>query len=62
MPPGWAATAARILARDPVCWCGAATTEVHHLEPGNEADAYLRGLCHACHLAVTQAQAAAARR
>jgi 5-methylcytosine-specific restriction endonuclease McrA len=61
MPPGWPQTRVRILRRDPVCWCGAPTTEVHHLEPGNDADWALRGLCSDCHRAVTQHQAAAAR-
>lgn len=67
MPPGWAATRARILARDPVCrlaMCGGQpSTEVHHLAgPGVEDDAHLIGVCHGCHRAVTLAQAAAARR
>ncbi len=63
MPPGWAATRARILARDPVCrLCGAApSAEVHHTEPGIEADEALLGVCPPCHRAITATQAAAAR-
>jgi hypothetical protein len=62
MPPGWPATRARILARDPWCWCLRPATEVHHLLPGVEDDWALRGLCADCHRVQTQAQAAAARR
>jgi hypothetical protein len=64
MPPGWPATRARILRRDPICRaCGSApSTEVHHLRgPGHEADDDLAGACHPCHAAITAAQAAAAR-
>jgi len=65
MPPGWPATRARILARDPWCWCGAPATEVHHLappgDPARDQDEYLRGLCHGCHLSITERQAAQAR-
>ena len=65
MPPGWTATCARILARDPICrLCSARpSAEVHHTRgPGWEADAWLIGVCSRCHRQVTQAQAAAARR
>ena len=64
MPRGWAATRRRILRRDPICrLCASApATEVHHvLGAGYEADVFLLGVCHPCHLVVTQAQAAAAR-
>jgi hypothetical protein len=64
MPPGWTATAARILRRDPVCrlcWL-APSAEVHHTRPGVEDDAWLLGVCSPCHLQVTLAQAALARR
>ncbi len=64
MPRGWAATRRRILRRDPTCrLCASApSTEVHHvLGAGYEADVFLLGVCHPCHLVVTQAQAAAAR-
>ena len=63
MPPGWTATRRRILRRDPTCrLCASApSTEVHHTQPGVEADWSLLGVCHPCHLAVTQQQAAAAR-
>jgi len=64
MPPGWAATRARILRRDPTCrLCLAApSTEVHHLlGPGSEADHQLAGVCHPCHQHESQRQAAAAR-
>jgi len=64
MPPGWDATRARILARDPACrLCGAApSTEVHHLlGPGHEQDHELLGVCHPCHDGETQRQAALAR-
>jgi 5-methylcytosine-specific restriction endonuclease McrA len=63
MPPGWGATRARILRRDPtcrICWAAPAT-EVHHTQPGAEDDAHLIGACHPCHHAASQAQAAAAR-
>jgi hypothetical protein len=64
MPPGWPATRARILARDPTCrGCRAApSTEVHHvLGRAVHADAWLVGLCATCHATITQAQALAAR-
>jgi hypothetical protein len=63
MPPGWTATAARILRRDPVCGlCWAApSAEVHHLSPGLEDDAWLLGVCSPCHLRESLAQAALAR-
>lgn len=63
MPPGWDATRARILRRDPLCrgcW-SAPSTEVHHTVPGVETDELLAGLCHDCHAAITAAQALAAR-
>jgi hypothetical protein len=64
MPPGWAGTRARILARDPVCRrCHQrASAEVHHLRPGVETDDALAGVCHACHVIETARQSAAARR
>lgn len=64
MPPGWQATRRRILARDPVCRaCGLApSTEVHHTDPPAEDDGHLAGLCSPCHLAISKAQAAEARR
>lgn len=64
MPPGWAATRARILARDGhrCRWCGAPAAEVHHSQPGVEADELLLSLCASCHAAVTRQQAAEARR
>ena len=63
MPPGWQATRRRILARDPTCRaCGLApSTEVHHTDPPAEDDDHLAGLCSLCHLAISKAQAAAAR-
>ena len=63
MPPGWAATRRRILRRDPVCvLCHAApSTEAHHTQPGNEAEATIVGACQPCHRAVSLQQAAAAR-
>jgi hypothetical protein len=63
MPPGWRRTRARILARDGhACRsCGAPATEVHHAAPPREDDAALVSLCHACHAAITAANAAAAR-
>jgi hypothetical protein len=65
MPPGWTATRSRILKRDGHrCrgWCaGNPATEVHHLIPGVEDDAYLLSLCHDCHAAITSAQAQQAR-
>jgi 5-methylcytosine-specific restriction endonuclease McrA len=42
--------------------CGAPASEVHHLVPGLESDAYLVALCSPCHRVITAAQAAAARR
>jgi 5-methylcytosine-specific restriction endonuclease McrA len=41
--------------------CGSLANEVHHVEPGNEDEAMMVSLCPDCHLAVTLAQAAAAR-
>jgi 5-methylcytosine-specific restriction enzyme A len=69
MPPGWASTRQRILARDPICricsthpGSGRPATEVHHLYgPGAEADTDLIGVCTPCHQAITLADAAAAR-
>ena len=63
MPPGWDQTRARILRRDPTCvLCWAApSVEVHHTQPGTEADWALAGVCAPCHTRVTNAQAAAAR-
>jgi hypothetical protein len=67
MPPGWSATRARVLARDSwTCRLGFAgcqrhAVEVHHTQPGVEAEATLLSVCAACHRAVTQAQAAEAR-
>ena len=62
MPPGWAATRARVLTRDGhTCDCGAPATEVHHLFPGIEEDWALRSKCGPCHRAITATQAAAAR-
>ena len=48
MPPGWTATRRRILRRDPTCrLCASApSTEVHHTQPGVEADWALLGVCH----------------
>jgi hypothetical protein len=68
MPPGWAATRRRILARDSwtcrlqLTGCTRQAAEVHHLERGNEADALLVAVCHSCHQVITAQQAAAARR
>jgi hypothetical protein len=64
MPPGWQATRRRILRRDPVCRACrlAPATEVHHTDPPAEDDDHLAGLCSPCHLVLTQAQAAEARR
>lgn len=64
MPRGWTATRARILARDGerCTGCGAAATEVHHMQPGVEADELLTSLCHECHAAETAKQAAESRR
>lgn len=45
----WRTQRARILQRDPTCWCGQPATEVHHLNPGSSAvthDSELRGVCH----------------
>ena len=63
MPPGWAATRARILRRDRYrCrGCGAPATEVHHAVPGCEESWSLLALCATCHRAISQAQATAAR-
>ena len=63
MPPGWAATRARVLARDGHrCRdCGAPATEVHHTVPGVEAEHLLVSLGGPCHLVITLAQARAAR-
>lgn len=63
MPPGWATTRARILARDGgrCRSCGAHATEVHHSDPEREDDASLLSLCGGCHQAITAARAAAAR-
>ena len=63
MPPGWAATRARILRRDRYrCrGCGAPATEVHHAVPGCEEDWSLLSVCHQCHQAVTRAQQALTR-
>ena len=62
MPPGWAATRRRVLARDQErCQiCGGAASEVHHLDH-RETDDGLVSLCHGCHAAITQARALAAR-
>jgi 5-methylcytosine-specific restriction endonuclease McrA len=64
MPPGWAATRARIMRRDGhrCRWCGAPANEAHHTQPGNEDEATIIALCHTCHAAVTAQQSAAARR
>ena len=64
MPPGWKATRARILRRDPVCRAcrKAPAAEVHHADPGREDDDALLGLCHDCHARITAANAIAARR
>lgn len=62
MPAGWAATRARVLARDGHrCSCGATATEVHHEVPGVEADWALRSKCEPCHRAITTEQATTAR-
>ena len=63
MPPGWAATRARILRRDRYrCrGCGAPATEVHHAVPGCEEDWSLLSVRHQCHQAVTRAQQALTR-
>ena len=63
MPPGWPTTRARILHRDGhrCRQCAAPATEVHHTVPGAEDDALLWSMCAPCHLAITSAQAAAAR-
>jgi 5-methylcytosine-specific restriction endonuclease McrA len=63
MPPGWARTRRRILARDGhrCRACGGLATEVHHTIPGTEADDTLVSLCHPCHRVITAAQALAAR-
>jgi 5-methylcytosine-specific restriction endonuclease McrA len=62
MPPGWARTRARILARDGhACrQCGAPATEVHHLGQREDDDALI-SLCRPCHAVITAAKAAAAR-
>lgn len=57
----WAGARARILKRDPLCTvCGRApSVEVDHALPrsmgGDHSDANLRGVCRACHLALTRA-------
>lgn len=67
LPPGWRSTRARILSRDPHCrLCGIRpSTEVDHIVArsagGTDHDTNLRGLCAACHAALTRRQAAAAR-
>jgi hypothetical protein len=65
MPPGWAATRARILARDGhrCRWpgCTEQATEVHHVQPGTERDDLLVSLCSPHHRLITQQQSAAAR-
>ena len=63
MPPGWAATRRRILARDGgrCVQCGTPATEVHHTQPGREDDGSLVSLCSGCHRAITAQRAAAAR-
>jgi hypothetical protein len=63
MPPGWDTTRARILDRDGhTCReCGAPADEVHHTQPGCEADHLLVSLCRGCHLRHTQEQAADGR-
>jgi 5-methylcytosine-specific restriction endonuclease McrA len=68
MPARWQSTRARILRRDPICriagpGCTIRSTEVDHITRGaGDHDANLQGVCHACHQAKTQAEAAAARR
>ena len=62
MPAGWAATRARVLARDGGrCSCGAVATEVHHEVPGVEADEYLTSKCEPCHRRLSAAANAAKR-
>lgn len=63
MPPGWAATRARILARDGgrCLDCGAPATIVDHHVRGIEDDANLRSLCGLCSAAKTDREAKAAQ-
>ena len=45
----WRKQRARILAQNPLCWCGQPATEVHHLVPGSEIvvpDHLLQAVCH----------------
>ena len=68
MPAGWDATRARILRRDPWCQiagpgCAGRSTEVdHRRRGGGEDDTNLRGVCHPCHKAKTQREAASGHR
>jgi hypothetical protein len=44
----WRTQRARILARDPLCWCGERAVEVHHLTDSpvlNVPDGELQGVC-----------------
>ncbi|MEO6081576.1 MAG: HNH endonuclease signature motif containing protein [Umezawaea sp.] len=68
LPRNWPAIRARVLRRDPLCRvCGhRLSTEVDHIEPGDDHDeTNLQGICSPCH-AVKSARegghAAAARR
>jgi 5-methylcytosine-specific restriction endonuclease McrA len=68
MPRHWATTRRRILRRDgyqcrlKLTGCIGTATEVHHTQPGNEADAYLLAACPPCHRQITQQQAGPRRR
>ncbi|MEX5637415.1 HNH endonuclease [Parafrankia sp. FMc2] len=61
LPPGWATTRRRILARDPTCTLchSASSTEVDHaLAHDDHRDEALRGVCSPCHLTRTGRQGA----
>lgn len=69
LPPDWSTRRIRVLRRDVLCTLGttcrglALSTEVHHR--GDKHDHSLEqlgGVCHNCHVAETQQQAADARR
>ena len=56
----------RVLAEHPVCVCGAASTEAHHVvamaDGGARYDDNGRGLCKRCHAAETSREIAARRK